>query len=85
MDYQIYPISGCLQSMRWGYQEQIAEMERFMKQTWEDKERDTQKHEETAGDQSTWKKMLTSVANWCKLRKFRQGSGLKQQTWEFNQ
>lgn len=27
------------------YQEQIAEMERFMKQTWEDKERDTQKHE----------------------------------------
>jgi len=28
------------------YQEQIAEMERFMKQTWEDKERDTQKHEE---------------------------------------
>ncbi|CAJ1426212.1 unnamed protein product [Effrenium voratum] len=28
------------------YQDQIEEMERFMKQTWEDKERDTQKHED---------------------------------------
>ncbi|CAK9098928.1 Kinesin-related protein 1 (Kinesin family member 1) (Kinesin-3) [Durusdinium trenchii] len=28
------------------YQSQIEEMERFMKQTWEDKERDTQRHEE---------------------------------------
>eukprot|EP00439_Symbiodinium_sp_Y106_P003056 s3349_g1.t1 len=28
------------------YTDQIEEMERFMKQTWEDKERDTQKHEE---------------------------------------
>ena len=28
-----------------GYQSQIEEMERFMKQTWEDKERDTQRHE----------------------------------------
>ncbi|CAE7208618.1 KIF13B, partial [Symbiodinium sp. CCMP2456] len=27
------------------YTDQIEEMERFMKQTWEDKERDTQKHE----------------------------------------
>ena len=51
MDYQISPISGWFfKAICWGYQEQIAEMERFMKQTWEDKERDTQKHEETAGD-----------------------------------
>ena len=29
-----------------GYTEQIEEMERFMKQTWEDKERDSQRHED---------------------------------------